>query len=136
VKRQLIGMVRKEIGDVCDVDTHFTPAYNPWDQRLCLVPNGDCSRRSATARRRWSPTRSTASRAGVRLTSGEVLDADMSSPRRGCKLVTLGEVDRGRREPIDFASTWTYKGFAYSDVPNLASTFGLHQRLIGRCAPT
>ncbi len=41
VKEQLLGLVRAELGPDYDVDTHFTPSYNPWDQRLCLVPNSD-----------------------------------------------------------------------------------------------
>jgi cation diffusion facilitator CzcD-associated flavoprotein CzcO len=62
---------------------------------------------------------------GIELESGEHLDADVIVTATGLQLVTLGEVSFVvDGEPVDFAGTWTYKGFAYSDVPNLASTFG------------
>ena len=62
---------------------------------------------------------------GIQLASGEHLDADIIITATGLELVTLGEMDffvDGNQ--VDFAKTWTYKGFAYSDIPNLASTFG------------
>ncbi len=125
VKDHLLGLVREELGDQM-VDEHFTPTYNPWDQRLCLVPNGDLfeSIKSGKA----SVVTDTIERfteTGVALTSGEHLDADIIVTATGLELVTLGDmsfvVDE---EPVDFAQTWTYKGLAYSDVPNLASSFG------------
>ena len=62
---------------------------------------------------------------GIRLTSGRELDADIIVTATGLQLVTLGEVEFVvDGEPVDFSDTWTYKGFAYSDVPNLASSFG------------
>ena len=62
---------------------------------------------------------------GIRLASGEELDADIIVTATGLQMVTLGEMDFVvDGEPVDFSQTWTYKGFAYSDVPNLASSFG------------
>ena len=125
VKQFLLDKVRKELPGV-DVDTHFTPPYNPWDQRLCLVPNGDLFQaiRNGSASvvtdhiETFTPT-------GIRLKSGDELEADIVVTATGLNLVTLGEVDiEVDGEPVDFSRTWTYKGFMYSDVPNLASSFG------------
>jgi cation diffusion facilitator CzcD-associated flavoprotein CzcO len=124
-KAKLIGLTRKELPGV-DVDTHFTPRYCPWDQRLCLIPNGDLYEAIRAGRVDVvTGTIETITPTGIRLTSGLELDADIIVTATGLQLVTLGEVDfvvDGR--PVDFAGTWTYKGFAYSDVPNLASSFG------------
>ncbi|CAB4876902.1 unannotated protein [freshwater metagenome] len=126
VKARLVEMVGKELGPDYDVAKHFTPSYNPWDQRLCLVPNGDLFQaiRSGTASVVTDEI-DTFTETGILLTSGEHLDADIIVTATGLQMVTLGEmafvVDG---EPVDFSKTWTYKGFAYSGVPNLASSFG------------
>ena len=126
VKDALLKGVREALGDEYDVDTHFTPSYNPWDQRLCLVPNGDLfeSIKSGKASvitdhiKRIDET-------GIQLQSGEHIDADIIVTATGLNLVTLGEmsfvVDG---DHVDFSKTWSYKGCAYSGVPNLASSFG------------
>jgi cation diffusion facilitator CzcD-associated flavoprotein CzcO len=61
VKAKLLDMVRQELGPDYDIATHFTPTYNPWDQRLCLVPTAICLRPSVPAKHRSSPITSTAS---------------------------------------------------------------------------
>jgi monooxygenase len=126
VARKLLDRVRKELGPTYDIETHFTPRYNPWDQRMCLVPNSDLfeSIRSGKAEvvtdriERFTET-------GIALESGKQLDADIIVTATGLNLVVLGEmrftVDGA---PVDFAKTWTYKGMMYSDVPNLITTFG------------
>jgi cation diffusion facilitator CzcD-associated flavoprotein CzcO len=125
VRKRLVGMVRQELPDV-DVDTHFSPTYDPWDQRLCLVPNGDLfeALRSGQASV-VTDTIDTFTETGIRLTSGQELEADIVVTATGLQLVTLGEMDfELDGQLLDFSQTWTYKGFAYSDVPNLASSFG------------
>jgi len=125
-KEYLLKLVRKELGDDYDVDTHFTPTYFPWDQRLCLVPNSDlfAAIRSGKASV-VTDTIDTFTKTGIKLTSGAELDADIVVTATGLQLVTLGEMDIVvDGVPVDFSKTWTYKGFAYSDVPNLASSFG------------
>ena len=126
VKQMLLTRVRKALPEGYDVERHFTPPYNPWDQRLCLVPNGDLfaaiSRGDASVVTdhidSFTPT-------GIRLRSGEELEADIVVTATGLNLVMLGEVHIVvDGEPVDFSRTWSYKGFAYSDVPNLASSFG------------
>jgi monooxygenase len=114
------------LGPDYDVETHFTPRYNPWDQRLCLVPDSDLfvalrSGKSSVV----TDTIANFTESGIALSSGNHLDADIVVTATGLNLVLLGEmqfsVDGGT---IDFAKTWTYKGMMYSDVPNLVSTFG------------
>jgi cation diffusion facilitator CzcD-associated flavoprotein CzcO len=126
VKQKLLDMVRKELGADYDVEKHFTPRYDPWDQRLCLVPNSDLfvAIRSGKA----SVVTDTIDRfteTGIRLASGGELEADIIVTATGLNLVVLGEMQfAADGKPIDFADTWTYKGMMYSDVPNLACTFG------------
>jgi monooxygenase len=125
-KDYLVKKVREALGPDYDVDTHFTPAYAPWDQRLCLLPNGDLfdaiNNGSASV---VTGRIDTFTDTGIALDSGEHLDADIIVTATGLNMVTLGEVDFVvDGEPVDFSQTVAYKGFAYSDVPNLASTFG------------
>ena len=126
VRKVLLDGVRKELGPDFDVDRHFTPSYDPWDQRLCLVPNGDLFQaiRRGKASVVTDRIRSFDER-GIQLESGDTIEADIIVTATGLNLVTLGEMDFVvDGTPIDFADTWTYKGFAYSDVPNMASSFG------------
>jgi cation diffusion facilitator CzcD-associated flavoprotein CzcO len=126
VKSLLLGGVRQMLGPDYDIDTHFTPRYNPWDQRLCLVPDADFFR----AIRRGKVSLVTDhiksfTETGVKLKSGAELAADLIVTATGLMLVPLGKaklsVD-GRA--VDPAKTFIYKGMMYSDVPNLASVFG------------
>jgi monooxygenase len=126
VKALLLDMVRKELGPNYDVETHFTPRYNPWDQRLCLVPNSDlfAAIRSGKASVVTDQIE-TFTETGIRLKSGQELDADIIITATGLNLVVLGEMDfTVDGAPVDFGNTWSYKGMMYSDVPNMVSTFG------------
>jgi monooxygenase len=125
VKQFLIKKVRKELPGL-DVDTHFTPPYNPWDQRLCLIPNGDLFKVIREGRASVVTDQIDAfTETGVRLSSGAELQSDIVVTATGLELVTLGEVDFVvDGEPVDFSRTWTYKGFMNSGVPNLASSVG------------
>jgi cation diffusion facilitator CzcD-associated flavoprotein CzcO len=126
VKQLLLGGIKMELGADYDIEKHFTPAYNPWDQRLCLVPNGDLFKSMREGKATVVTDHITSfTETGIQLASGEHLDADIIVTATGLELVTLGEMDflvDGNQ--VDFAKTWTYKGFAYSDIPNMASTFG------------
>ena len=126
VKQLLLGGVKMELGADYDIAKHFTPAYNPWDQRLCLVPNGDFFKSMREGKASVVTDHITSfTETGIQLASGEHLDVDIIITATGLELVTLGEMDffvDGNQ--VDFAKTWTYKGFAYSDIPNMASTFG------------
>jgi cation diffusion facilitator CzcD-associated flavoprotein CzcO len=126
VKQKLLELVRKELGPDYDVEKHFTPTYNPWDQRLCLVPNSDlfAAIRSGKASVVTDQIESFTEQ-GIALASGEELEADVVVTATGLNLVVLGETEFAvDGKPVDFAQTWTYKGMMYSDVPNLACTFG------------
>jgi monooxygenase len=126
VKNLLLGYVRQMLGPDYDVGTHFTPRYNPWDQRLCLVPDADFFR--AIRRGKVSVVTDhieTFIESGLKLKSGAELEADMIVTATGLALVPVGgaklSVDG---QPVDLAKRFIYKGMMYSDVPNLASVFG------------
>ncbi len=124
-KEKLLKLVRDQLG-AAEVEEHFTPTYDPWDQRLCLVPDNDFfdAIKAGTASVVNGEV-DTFTENGIRLESGDELDADVIVTATGLNLVTVGDmavtVDG---EPVDFSRTWTYKGVAYSDVPNMASSFG------------
>ena len=126
VKSLLLGGVRAYLGPEADIDKHFTPRYRPWDQRLCLLPDGDFFRalRGGKASvvtdeiEQFSET-------GLKLKSGAELPADLVVTATGLELQVLGGVQLsvdGR--PVDLARTVSYKAMMYSGVPNLASSMG------------
>ncbi len=126
VKQRIIDMVRDELGPDYDVGTHFTPRYNPWDQRLCLVPDSDlfAAIRDGSAEV-VTDTIETFTETGVRLASGAELPADIIVTATGLELQLLSDVTftvDGAR--VDLSKTLNYKGMMFSDVPNLASSFG------------
>jgi cation diffusion facilitator CzcD-associated flavoprotein CzcO len=109
-----------------DVDPHFRPHYNPWDQRMCLVPDGDLfeaiSRGSASV---VTDRIETFTETGIRLESGAELEADLIVTATGLNLVPLGGTDiRVDGEPLRLPETLTYKGMMLSDVPNMAFAVG------------
>jgi cation diffusion facilitator CzcD-associated flavoprotein CzcO len=122
----LLGGIQLELGGKYPIKKHFLPRYNPWDQRLCLVPNSDFFAAMRSGRASVvTDTIETFTKTGILLSSGEHLAADIIVTATGLQLVTLGEADIVvDGEHIDFAKTRTYKGMAYSDVPNLATSFG------------
>ena len=126
VKELILGGVKMALGPDYDIATHFTPRYNPWDQRLCLVPDGDLF--GAIRQGRASVVTNqidTFTENGIRLKDGSELEADIIVTATGLNLQVLGglEVSVDGRT-VDFARTLNYKGMMYSDVPNLASAFG------------
>ena len=126
VKQLILGGVKMALGPDYDIGTHFTPRYNPWDQRLCLVPDGDLFR--SIREKRASVVTSqieTFTPKGIRLKDGSELEADVIVTATGLNLQVLGglEVSVDGRA-VDFARTLNYKGMMYSDVPNMASAFG------------
>ncbi|HLN75972.1 MAG TPA: NAD(P)/FAD-dependent oxidoreductase [Nocardioidaceae bacterium] len=109
-----------------DVDTHFAPTYDPWDQRLCLVPDGDLFKAIRSGRASIVTDRiETFTETGVRLESGEELTADVVVTATGLNLLAIGgmalAVD-GRE--VDLAQTVSYKGMMLSGVPNFSLTLG------------
>ncbi|HLI98851.1 MAG TPA: NAD(P)/FAD-dependent oxidoreductase [Bradyrhizobium sp.] len=126
VKQFILGGVRSALGPDYDVATHFNPRYDPWDQRLCLVPDGDLFK--SIREKRASIATCEIDRfteKGLRLKDGSELEADIIVTATGLVLQVLGGMEvvvDGRN--VDFAKTLNYKGMMYSDVPNLASAFG------------
>jgi monooxygenase len=126
VRQLLLGGVRQALGPQADIATHFTPRYNPWEQRLCLVPDGDFFQAIRQGRASIVTDHiESFTETGVRLKSGASIDADIIVSATGLKLAMLGHaalyVDGRRVEP---SKTVNYKGAMCSGVPNLANTFG------------
>ncbi len=119
------GVVR-QLPPGYDVDTHFSPRYDPWDQRLCLAPDGDFFAAIRSGRASVVTDRiATFTPTGIRLESGTELDADLVVTATGLVLLPLGGielvVDGARVDPAD---TVAYKGMMLSGVPNLAMALG------------
>jgi cation diffusion facilitator CzcD-associated flavoprotein CzcO len=126
VKRMLYRTVRRELGPTFDVETHFTPRYNPWDERLCFAPDGDFFRAIREGRASVVTDEiESFTEKGLRLRSGTELEADVIVTATGLKLKLLSGmalvVDGA---PVIPSRTMAYKGLMFSDVPNLASAFG------------
>jgi len=109
-----------------DIDTHFTPRYNPWDQRMCLVPDGDLFRAISAGTASVVTDRIAGfTESGRALESGEQLEADVIVTATGLNLLFLGGIELvvdGR--PVDLPGTMAYKGMMLSGVPNFAFTIG------------
>ena len=125
-KKAIRQMAERKLPEGFDYDKHFVPNYKPWDQRVCLAPNGDIFKkiRQGTADvvtdtiERFDAT-------GVQLTSGAHLDADIIITATGLNMQLLGGLKPSRNGvPIDPTTTMTYKGLMLSGVPNFAITFG------------
>ncbi len=109
-----------------EIAKHFTPTYNPWDQRLCLVPDGDLfdamkSGKASVVTDHIEQFDET----GIKLKSGEHLDADIIVTATGLNMIFLNDVDVSvDGAPVDPSKTLNYKGAMLSNIPNLAATFG------------
>jgi cation diffusion facilitator CzcD-associated flavoprotein CzcO len=125
--RRLIRYVnKKSLPEGFDVDTHFKPAYQPWDERMCLVPDGDFFKSIKAGQasvvtdhiRRFT-------RDGIELTAGQVLPADLVVTATGMNLLPFGKIEAtvdGR--PVDWSDTVTFKSMLLSGVPNFIYAFG------------
>jgi cation diffusion facilitator CzcD-associated flavoprotein CzcO len=126
VKKLIKGEIRRWLGPAYDVDTHFSPRYDPWDQRVCLVPDGDLFEALKSGRASMVTDHiETFTERGLRLRSGRELEADLIVTATGLELVALGGVDLSvDGAKIELANTLSYKGMMYTGVPNLASCIG------------
>jgi monooxygenase len=125
-RRGLIKLVRAELGPDYDVKTHFTPRYNPWEQRLCLVPDGDLFKAIKSGKASVVTDQiATFTETGIRLASGTELPADLVVSATGLNLQLMSGVKFAvDGKPVDAAQSLSYKGMMYSELPNLASSFG------------
>ena len=117
---------RQVLGPGYDLNTHFTPTYKPWDQRMCLVPDGDLFRALRTGRASVVTDHiETFTETGIRLKSGTELPADLIVTATGLNLVALGGLELSvDGQPVDLSKTLNYKGMMCSGVPNLAAALG------------
>jgi len=126
MRKILLGFVQRQLPEGYDVQKHFGPHYNPWDQRLCLVPSGDLFRAIRHGKAdvvtdtidRFTPT-------GIALNSGEELPADIIITATGLNLQLFGgatvTVDG---QPVDLTTKMAYKGMMLSGLPNMIYTVG------------
>jgi monooxygenase len=126
IKRFIRKGVERSLPAGYDIDKHFKPKYNPWDQRMCLVPNGDLFKAirdgDATV---VTDTIETFTASGIKLDSGEQLEADVIVTATGLNLLFLGGMELVvDGEPVDVSEKMAYKGMMLSGVPNCAFTVG------------
>ncbi|MCC2655215.1 MAG: ethA [Panacagrimonas sp.] len=109
-----------------DVDTHFNPRYNPWQQRLCLVPNNDLFKSIRKGRASVvTDTIETFEADGIRLKSGRKLEADIVVSATGLELLAMGGIQIGvDGRAIEPAECFSYRGMMLSGVPNAAACIG------------
>ena len=126
VKQELLAGVRAYLGPDADVEKHFTPSYRPWRQRIAFIPDGDLFRAIKSGKASVVTDdidRFTAK--GLRMKSGQELEADIIVTATGFHLNVLGdiafEIDG---TPLDFAETVTYRGMMFTGIPNMAWVFG------------
>lgn len=125
-KKMLIKNLKKELGHDYDVETHFTPSYNPWDQRVCLVPDSDLfiALKSGKARVITDHIHSFTEK-GVQLKSGVELSADIIVTATGLEVKFLGDmkITMDGKE-VDPTQKYVYRGLMLSDIPNLIQVIG------------
>jgi len=126
VRTALLGRLAKLLPADYDLETHFTPGYNPWDQRLCLVPDADLFQAlSAGTASIATDQIDRFESGGIRLVSGKLLEADIIVSATGLALQALGgmgvTVDG---QPRRTADALAYKGMMFSGFPNMAISFG------------
>ncbi|MFZ5697228.1 MAG: flavin-containing monooxygenase [Pseudomonadota bacterium] len=125
IRRLLLGLVRRQVGPDFDMK-HFTPTYNPWDERMCAVPNGDFFKVLRNGKASVVTDHiDTFTEKGIKLKSGDEIEADIIVTATGLDLQLMGGmklVVDGK--PFDLSRTIGYKGLMFRDLPNLAMVFG------------
>jgi cation diffusion facilitator CzcD-associated flavoprotein CzcO len=126
VKKMLRKQLEASLPKGFDIDTHFTPRYNPWDQRLCLVPDGDLFKAISDGKVSVVTDQvETFTEQGIRLVSGQELPADIVVTATGLDLLFLGGVELiVDSEKVDISKKLAYKGMMLEGVPNVAMAVG------------
>jgi cation diffusion facilitator CzcD-associated flavoprotein CzcO len=126
VKQELLSAVRGYLGPDYDIDTHFTPTYRPWRQRIAFIPDGDFLRAIAVGTASVVTDEiESFTEAGILLKSGKALEADIIITATGFHLNVLGDIAFALDgEPLVFSDTVTYRGMMFTGVPNMAWVFG------------
>ncbi len=124
-RKRLLDRVREQL-DAETVEQHFTPRYNPWEQRLCLVPDNDMFIAVREGKASVvTDTIDTFTETGIKLTSGKELEADIIVTATGLNLQMLGGIETAvDGVKVDPGKSFAYKGAMLSDVPNLTFVFG------------
>ena len=125
-KERIRNMQRELLGSDYDLSKDFTPRYSPWDQRLCLAPNGDFFASIRNGRTSIvTDTIETFTERGIKLASGKEIVADIVVTATGLELLPLGGAQLVVDGiPVDAKQTMTYKGVMFSDIPNFAQVMG------------
>ncbi|MEE1929690.1 NAD(P)/FAD-dependent oxidoreductase [Streptomyces sp. TRM 70351] len=125
-RKLLTGLAARTLGDRQTVEDHFTPAYDPWDQRLCAIPDADLFRVLRSGRADVVTDRvDTFVPEGIRLASGKVLEADVVVTATGLSLLAFGGMELAvDGQPFDVAQSWIYRGAMLSGLPNFAACVG------------
>ena len=126
MRRVLRRGVERQLPPGYDVDTHFNPRYDPWDQRICLVPDADLFKAIRGGDASVVTDRiETFTESGLKLASGAELEADVIVTATGLNLQLLGGMEIGvDGRSVDMADTVGYKGMMFSGLPNMAVTLG------------
>lgn len=126
MKKFFIGLAKRQLPEGYDIDTHFTPSYNPWDQRLCAVPGGDLFKAISEGKASVvTDTIDTFTETGVKLSSGHELAADIVVTATGFNLMMMGEAELVvDGETVDLTKHMAYRGLMLDDIPNHAFTIG------------
>ena len=125
VRKLVLAGVRRQLGPGADL-ANFTPAYDPWDQRLCVVPDGDLFAAIRQGRAEIvTDTIDTFTRTGVRTSGGRDLEADIVVTATGLQVQLMGGAQLSvDGDPVPFNRLMTYKGVLVEDLPNFAFIFG------------
>lgn len=125
VRRLLLGVVKKQLGNAADM-RHFSPKYNPWDERLCAVSDGDLFKALKSGKASMeTDTIKTFTEKGILLDSGKELEADIVISATGLNLQMLGGIDtRIDGKKLKIKDTLVYKNVLASGVPNAGLIFG------------
>jgi cation diffusion facilitator CzcD-associated flavoprotein CzcO len=126
MRRVIMADAKRRLPKGFDVDKHFNPVYDPWDQRMCIVPDGDIYEAISSGKAtvatdridRFTPE-------GIRLASGEVLEADIIVTATGLNIIPFGRMTLTvDGEEVDLPETTVYKSMMLSGVPNFAFAIG------------
>ena len=126
VRKELLAGVRAILGPDYDIETHFTPDYRPWRQRIAFIPDGDFFKAINSGQASIVTDEiEKFTKKGLLLKSGEELEAEIIVTATGFNMNVLGDIDfKIDDTPIDFSKTVTYRGMMFTGVPNLLWVFG------------
>jgi monooxygenase len=126
MKRLIRRLLERQLPPGYDIDTHFTPRYKPWDQRMCIVPDNDLFGAITAGRVSVVTDRiKTFTSTGLALESGAELEADLVVTATGLKMVPFGGIHLSvDGSDVELSQALAYRGMQLSGVPNMAFAFG------------